>query len=60
LFLPVANQGDVDAQRLFSANEHVHLYFDGGTTLVARAFRDDTVGTAGCVMTVSGYLVNAP
>jgi len=60
LFLPVADQGQVDAQRLFVGNEHTHLYFDGGTTFVLRAFRDDFIGAAGCVMTVSGYLVSMP
>jgi hypothetical protein len=60
LFLPVADQGQLDAQHFFMGNQHTHLYFEGGTTLLARAFRDDTVGTAGCVMTVSGYLVSMP
>ena len=60
LFLPVADQGQLDAQRLFMGNEHTRLYFDGEITMLARAFRDDTVGTAGCVMTVDGYVVNMP
>jgi hypothetical protein len=57
-FLVAESQGDGLA--IWMASQPIHVYGDGGTTIVVDATRELSTGTADVSMTVSGYFVDVP
>lgn len=57
-FLVAESQGEGLA--IWYASQPMHVYGDGGTTIVVDASRELNTGTADVSMTVSGYFVNVP